>query len=91
MRTFMMRDDGHITTPKPAGTDAPLGKEMRSYIQHMREALASLIRSKRLMWAIAYSAVVFVLLRRRSTSTNPFSMQEDLESPRRDSYSPAST
>jgi len=37
--------------------------EMRSYMQHMGEATRELLRSKRLLWAIAFSAVVFVLLR----------------------------
>lgn len=69
---FMMRDDGHIPAAKPANTSTPLGQEMRSYIQHMREALASLVRSKRLMWAIAYSAVVFVLLKATVYLYQPF-------------------
>tara|TARA_R110002096_G_scaffold299503_6_gene494188 strand:+ start:89467 stop:90642 length:1176 start_codon:yes stop_codon:yes gene_type:complete len=37
--------------------------EMLSYMQHMAEATRELMRSKRLLWAIAFSAVVFVLLR----------------------------
>lgn len=57
---LMMGNDHHI----PVKTKArPLGKEMRSYALHMREATRDLLTSKRLMWAIAYSAVVFVLLR----------------------------
>ncbi len=69
---FMMRDDGNIAAAKPEGPASPLGREMRSYMQHMREALASLVQSKRLMWAIAYSAVVFVLLKATVYLYQPF-------------------
>ena len=41
-------------------------------MQHMREALGDLVRSKRLLWAIAYSAVVFVLLKATVYLYQPF-------------------
>lgn len=56
---FMMRDEHHFQQ-QPI---KPLGTEMRSYFTHMKEAVVDLRCSKRLLWAIAYSAVVFVLLR----------------------------
>ena len=67
----LMKDEQHIPSGQAgsaAGRGAgretkPLATEMRSYMQHMREAMSDLVRSKRLVWAIAYSAVVFVLLR----------------------------
>ena len=68
----LMRDDQHIGVPKTGGAPSPIGKEMSSYLQHMREALADLLRSKRLMWAIAYSAVVFVLLKATVYLYQPF-------------------
>ena len=60
---FRMRDENHMTGHKAPDPAIPLAIDMRSYAQHMREALRDLVRSKRLLWAIAYSAVVFVLLR----------------------------
>lgn len=63
----MMKDEHHFSGGKSerhAGRKTkPMATEMRSYMQHMREAMTDLVRSKRLLWAIAYSAVVFVLLR----------------------------
>jgi MFS family permease len=69
---FMMRDDGNIAPVASEGSAPSLGNEMRSYMQHMREALASLVSSKRLLWAIAYSAVVFVLLKATVYLYQPF-------------------
>jgi hypothetical protein len=37
--------------------------ELRAYLSHMRRSLAEVARSRRLAWIMAYSAVVFVLLR----------------------------
>ncbi len=60
MIALRMGNDHHEPVKAPAQT---LGSELRSYVEHMRQATRDLLNSKRLIWAIAYSAVVFVLLR----------------------------
>jgi hypothetical protein len=57
----LMRDDHRVASGRRKRET--MSHEMRSYMSHMREAAGDLRRSKRLVWAIAYSAVVFVLLR----------------------------
>jgi MFS family permease len=41
----------------------PAGAELRSYLRHMKTSLREVRHNRRLIWIIAYSAVVFVLLR----------------------------
>ncbi len=70
---LMMRDDQHIhSASKSSETSQPMSTELRSYMQHMGEAFGNVIRSKRLLWAIAYSAVVFVLLKATVYLYQPF-------------------
>lgn len=42
---------------------APLGQELRAYVQLMGRSLGDVIRNRKLAWIIFYSAVVFALLR----------------------------
>jgi hypothetical protein len=52
--------------PEPPAAPAParsLGAEFSHYFAHMRRSLRDVRESRRLSWVIAYSAVVFVLLR----------------------------
>ncbi len=60
-----MRDESAASCGRvqAVAKETSVSVEMRSYFQHMGEATRELVRSKRLLWAIAFSAVVFVLLR----------------------------
>lgn len=59
-----MREDHHIpATPKLGTATRDLRTDMRAYKKHMKDALDDLVRSKQLIWVIAYSTVAFVLLR----------------------------
>ncbi|MCP4443734.1 MAG: MFS transporter [Myxococcales bacterium] len=62
---FAMRDEASAGGGRVqvVAKETSVSVEMRSYMQHMGEATRELMRSKRLLWAIAFSAVVFVLLR----------------------------
>ncbi len=61
---FAMREDHHIpAVSRSRNSQRVLRTDMRSYVQHMKDALSDLVRNKQLIWVIAYSAVAFVLLR----------------------------
>lgn len=61
---LFMREGG---APRVASTPSP-----REFVSHMRESLRTVWRRGPLMWAIAYSAVVFVLLRATVYAYQPY-------------------
>lgn len=56
---LFMRDERR-PTPRPR---QPAGAELREYLRHMGTSLREVRLNRKLVWIIAYSAVVFVLLR----------------------------
>ena len=59
----MREEKSGIVRATPESQSKPVAVEMRSYMQHMAQATRELLQSKRLLWAIAFSTVAFVLLR----------------------------
>jgi hypothetical protein len=49
-----------------------IGEELRVYTEHMSRSLREVVRSRVLVWIIAYSAVVFVLVRSTEYLYQPY-------------------
>ena len=56
-----LRGEDHLARARVA--PRPIGVELKSYMTLMRGALRDVLHSRRLIWIIFYSGVVFVLLR----------------------------
>lgn len=48
------------------------GVELRAYLRTMRDAVRDVARSRRLLWVMAYSALVFILIRATSYIYQPY-------------------
>ena len=57
---------------QPPEGDDTAGAELRVYLEHMGRSIGDVVRSRMLAWVIAYSAIVFVLVRSGEYRYQPY-------------------